>query len=624
VPIDFKAIAGRFGPSLTVQASGMTPAFKGIGDAVKLLGGQIGKAEKATSGFPLLRYYNGALTVHVDTLGRPLLQGSPQQGLTDDLRESGENMVGGLAWVKTAATQELGPLRMLASIRAVLSDAESSIKRASTAKVGMFNPREQQLADLLGILVLGFNTIVERESRDQVVRFAYQAGFAAQAPLPERIEVTPAVPDTLPVAAIDTLVAQCMAGTSLFADLIMLMPILGDVLVVTVESMCLEVKSALLPPLMAVEETLYGLRAAAIDALTDLNANTRARDLLDDASIMVLHNILIFTDAYPSLIVGWSDSIAHFVRDFREAADWLHHIGYTEAFGAWLFVDPAQKVVDALLGDLQLPPVDGSAAAYRRRNAAQDDRAWVYAQLQATPPELAADPPRPTVFAPLPDIHYTLFGDGIGEEWPIALVSNLLYTSADEVVTVVDGAKDMVSELTRVGANPPELVNARQLRRAAAHATSSAARIFRPELEDARTGAAARSADALALAFGQSMADGGFALAGAAFPVYVGEMRAFWASRRARIMHPTSPHIIAKRRRLARVRVPRMTLSAVGRTADPGLAELVSSEFHAAVDDAYIRGRVEFERGDGAAPATAPLARARLAEPRQGVRRHGR
>ena len=73
VPIDFAGIAARFGDQLAEQTHSWPFLFDRFEDAVKKLVEQSEKAERATRGYPIFRYRDGALAVHVDPLGAELL-----------------------------------------------------------------------------------------------------------------------------------------------------------------------------------------------------------------------------------------------------------------------------------------------------------------------------------------------------------------------------------------------------------------------------------------------------------------------------------------------------------------------------------------------------------------------
>jgi hypothetical protein len=92
------------------------------------------------------------------------------------------------------------------------------------------------------------------------------------------------------------------------------------------------------------------------------------------------------------------------------------------------------------------------------------------------------------------------------------------------------------------------------------------------------------------------LAGGGFFVIGAVIPAYVSEMRGFWQDQLAADNAPmlsitaTSPHILARRARLARVRMGRLTIVVRGPQADEALVAQVAGQFKQAVEQAYVAG----------------------------------
>lgn len=102
--------------------------------------------------------------------------------------------------------------------------------------------------------------------------------------------------------------------------------------------------------------------------------------------------------------------------------------------------------------------------------------------------------------------------------------------------------------------------------------------------------------------FERWLAGNGFRIIERAIPIYVEEMHAYWQEQSRSgdepylEITPTSPHILARRARLGRVRVPRLTLRANGRAHDDALVAELARNFHDAVQDAYSDGQRELAR----------------------------
>ena len=121
--------------------------FDRFEDAVKKLVEQSEKAERATRAYPIFRYRDGALAVHVDPLGAELLpSGSAPLGFVAGLQAGGRRFLDGIGWTRTAVEQELAIPRMLG----VASDALNvviafDIDRFRPPDAAMFDDRARRL-----------------------------------------------------------------------------------------------------------------------------------------------------------------------------------------------------------------------------------------------------------------------------------------------------------------------------------------------------------------------------------------------------------------------------------------------------------------------------------------------
>lgn len=116
----------------------------------------------------------------------------------------------------------------------------------------------------------------------------------------------------------------------------------------------------------------------------------------------------------------------------------------------------------------------------------------------------------------------------------------------------------------------------------------------------------ARTQATPARSFEQWLARGGFEIIGAAIPLYVAEMRRYWqaqAQAQAQAeggpyieITPTSPHILARRARLGRVRMPRLTLRTNGAPLTQDLARDIAERFQRAVREAFETGQARLQQ----------------------------
>lgn len=639
MPIDFTAVAARFGPPLARQTSQMTPLFEALGEAVKKLSAQAAAGERATRGYPVLRYYNGALCVHVDALGGPLLPVDRPLSLVEGLRAGGEQFLGGIAWTRTAVRQELALPGLLGVGRDALQAVVESIDRFARPAPAMFDARERRLSDVIGLLVLGYNSLLGLEARKQLVGVAGGAGTA----LAVVGELVPPDPSAAPSGGggIESLVETLGSTSMLLLDVVVLLPILGDVLVVVIDGASLAAKGMLLTELGAVETDVHGLRAGAIEGLiVGADLAGFAAVWLAAAQVVIGVNLDIITTVAPSLL----DDLLTGVRGFADGI---------VAWGTWAtdLLETVRSVVDAIMSfdlfgfvvRLVLPPwllailpsppsftVDDliSVLIYGGALVARNtlltflaaallvvpwwmdslrDKIWAIAEvvgivLTPRPFTLAPDVMPTTPFAGFPDIYDAFFGGGRAATL-VGAVDRLGTEARIGIGTALGGAATLMGDLGETFAieadRAASMGSVARMSALSVDAAQMAEEVFGPEAERARAQAAQRSPDQLALAFEETMTSGGFALVRAAIPAYVGELRSFWAQRRPPVEHATSPHILARHGRLAGVRVPRMTVRAAGHAPDRALAAQVAGEFRTAVGDAYLGGRGEFERRGG-------------------------
>lgn len=97
--------------------------------------------------------------------------------------------------------------------------------------------------------------------------------------------------------------------------------------------------------------------------------------------------------------------------------------------------------------------------------------------------------------------------------------------------------------------------------------------------------------------FERWLVNGGFEALGQIVPLYIEQMMQWWQAEAEREGAPsvhlnaTSPHILAKHARLARVHLPRLVLRAPARGHNEGLVRELAQHFRGAVQRAYSEGR---------------------------------
>jgi hypothetical protein len=653
VPIDFTGIAARFGDQLAEQTHSWPFLFDRFDDAVKKLVEQSDKAERATRGYPIFRYRDGALAVYVDPLGTELLpSGSPPLGFVAGLQAGGRRFLDGIGWAGTAVEQELALPRMLGVAAGAVNAVIASIDRFRRPDAATFDDRARRLSDVFGLLVLGYNSLLGAEARAQLIGVAKGAGGLYR----EYLELVPPSPST-GRSTVDYLVDTFEALGEQLLGAVVLLPVLGEALAVLVHDGALAAKRMILTELAQVEATVHGLRAAAIDGLIQgMNLGQLAADWLFAARLVVLADIAIVTTVLPELVRSFLDGLRAFAEGVRAWGEWLSILmrEIKSAINAFMSFDLVGWALKKLLPDpvvdvLPLPTItiddliaflSGIGALWvRDRLDKFFDRLerlinvadhvpfvpdlsnfyWKVDALSAVfhivltptpPPPPDVVPPMP--LAGFPNVYDTFFGGG-REAGLVASVDAFGVEARGGIRTGLGAATKMFERLGTTFAveadRAASVGSIGRMRELAADSAVMGERVFGPEADRLRVDAEGRRPDPLATAFEQAVTSGGFALVGGAIPAYVGELRRFWATRRPPVPQPTSPHILARHGRLGGVRVPRITVRASGRVADRQLAALVAARFHDTVGEAYVGGRREFERLGGPPlrrPARAP------------------
>ena len=645
MPIDFAAVAARFSEQLANQTHPMPLLFERLEEAVKKLVEQSERAERVTRAYPIFRYRDGALAVHVDPLGAALLPSATAPlGFVDGLRSGGRRFLTELGWSGTAVRQELALPRLLGVAADAVKDVVASIDRFRRPEAAMFDDRQRRLSDIFGLLVLGYNSLLGADAREQLLGAARgSAGL-----LREAQSLAPPSAPSAPgrKSAVDSLVDSLDAVGEQLLAAVVLLPVLGETIAVLVHDGALAAKRAILTQLVQVESEVHALRAAAIDGLLGaIDFGQLAADWLFAARLVVLSDIAIVTVVLPSVVQSFLSGLRAFAEGVSAWGSWLADLmeKIRSVVDAFMKIDLVGLVLRALLPDwlvkrLPVPHITidqlvsfllglGEAwvkgaldvffdGALRLINTI-DHLPWVdvsnfYWRVDALAKAfdivLTPTPPPPpdvmptTPLAGFPDVYDAFFGGG-RDGALVASIDALGVEVRGGLRSALAGSATMFADLGTTFAAEADraasMGSVARMRELAADAAVLSERVFGPEADRLRAGAESQQPDLLATAFEQAVTSGGFALVGGAIPAYVGEMRRFWATRRPPVDRPTSPHILARHGRLGGVRVPSMTVRASGRTADRQLAALVAARMHDSIGEAYVAGRREFERLGG-------------------------
>src|SRR5206468_42365 len=87
------------------------------------------RAERATRAYPIFRYRDGALAVHVDLLGAAPFSSGTSLGFVEGLKSGGRRFLDGIGWTATAVRQELAIPELLAVASSALKAVIDAIDR---------------------------------------------------------------------------------------------------------------------------------------------------------------------------------------------------------------------------------------------------------------------------------------------------------------------------------------------------------------------------------------------------------------------------------------------------------------------------------------------------------------
>jgi hypothetical protein len=629
MPIDFDAVAAAFSGPLDHELHQLRLIFTRMGDFFDDALKDVEKRERKMHAYPLLDWRGDALTVTLDSsqLGMLALPATPQGTLgarmLDTVTGAAHSFVAGIGWISTAVMQELIIPRTVQIVPQALDAILASLERFPSPSVGMFDPRQRTLSDLFGELGVGFRALAA--SREAVKRFrdgveAVQfanvvinppdASPAAEVPLPERLQV--------------------LGGQIL--DALLILPLVSGLILAELTPAVDAAKLALLQGFAEVEAKGERFRAAAADLiLQGVHAGGDAARFVE-AAAGILPTYVAFASGF---IVLWADQLLTGVRNYLTAvSDWVRN--YTRWMAAIvsaldglmdinltpfiltvlgapgfllkLLPDPPDFTLGQLISTgtdvLTSSPTRwalrqwlGSVALVARTAPFIGD--WLARRIDAlaealdillTPTQTPPEAQLPSM-APFPNIGEGLFGGGRAEaignaliefgEAVRSLVAGTLRTAATAAANLGEVGAEMARRAASIDAPGQFAAVARR-----AHDQADAA--FAGPLAEVRSEMDRQGRDALVDPFEAAVAGGGIQAAAAAIPTYVQEVRRYWEQRQP----PTSPHILARHRRIERVRVPRMVIHAGQRSPNAALADEVALRFRAAVGEAYDNGLV--------------------------------
>jgi hypothetical protein len=161
MPIAWDFIAALFRTPLRMQT---LEIVRGLERLERWLENRVKVAEALelrSRGFPIILFYNEALTLYVDVSQHGALRRPPERGVGATLAASGQAFVSGLGRVGTAITEERLLPGLLERIGNIFDLIVASMERFIPVRPGMFDLRARTASDLFGQAGLLFRTVTE-------------------------------------------------------------------------------------------------------------------------------------------------------------------------------------------------------------------------------------------------------------------------------------------------------------------------------------------------------------------------------------------------------------------------------------------------------------------------------
>jgi hypothetical protein len=657
--IDFAAIADAFRQPLLTQTAPTVQLFEKLADAVKDLVKKSDAAERATRAYPILRYRDGAVGVRLaltpsvtssiaaSGMGIGVSFGRLRGDITDSLRAPA------LAVQSEDALDDIA-LPVLQALAAV----ETSLVRHAEADPRMFDAHSARFADLFGIANLGWSSLLGQRNPAQIRDAAGTLAAASQLPGGGTSQTASVTGPSDLGSTLAQLGVELGDYAMVFEQSILLAPVLTAVVNVLVQDGVLAAEEIVLRRLGSVEDQAYRLRSQAIDAwLTGFELGSVLHYSLAAVQVVVGVDDVFIRYGLPLWCNAILDSVERFGQGLSYWGAWtggvvrLFQAATTDLMGmdiigAYLSTvmpgwvarllpvpsltlddivavvsgegDPANAIaLQGWLSDAEVLLSSIPTRAVKPYLSKLDDiRTILGLTMLPTRSTLPPDVLPAAAMAGFPDVYEAFFGGG-GRATVLAAVTRFGSAAHSEVTGILRGGGALMSGMADLavaeGNRQAQHGAGLALAGSAARSTAIVGDLFAGLRAD--TVASAPSASLAGQAFDEAAAAVGIRAAAAAIPAFVSELRPFWEAHTANRPQPTSPHILARRARLAAVRMPRLTVTVHDLQPGPQLARQTATRFHGVVDQAYREGMTRIA-SDAAAAERAERPRAGRRTPR--------
>lgn len=652
MPIDFARIAALFSARQQSQLKPIDAMFKRLGKWLARRMKTILEIEKNSRRFPVIVFQGTALAVWIDTSQHGALRLTEPPSFGEHLSSGGRAFVDGISRIAQSAREEWILPNLLEAVKGIFQSILSSIERFQEPSPSMFDPRQRTASDLFGLGALAYRSVISStgQLRDLALDI-HIASFLLNPETDSSARPQPAGPTTSPVPAGGgrTFSEYLDVGARYIMGAILILPALPAHLGLLIRAGWIRGRLLLINLFQGTERKVFELRQAVVDIFfRDLpHFIIQAFRFMLTARGVIMKNLeyfLRFGQIYVrELLVNirrFADELTRYMRFWTNLVEMFRR--FLEALmdsDLMQFIVPLlgipQFIIDripgfprltlgnlldhgghavrnslkiSLTGHISLLRAAVYAAAYltpvipeaqyreimRKLNLTQE----VVNQLFQSPAPYPAETARFNLPTSFPNIFDAFFGTG-APDFGSALrtmgtgvareIGELLNTGADFLRGI--GAHFQVASQRAARLGSPDQYHALAVR-----AQSTALTTFGGQTEELRRRLSERR-DSFEEAFVSWLSRGGFHIVGAAIPLYVAEMRRYWhaqlreGTELTMIITPTSPHIIARRVSLGRVRMRRLVIRAPERELNSDLAERIALRFKGSVENAYVSGQ---------------------------------
>jgi len=643
--LDFPEIANAFRQFLLLPVRPIAHSFEQISRWLDKRVKSADLLEQASRDFPVVRFRDEAEMLWLDSIQHgALAPDEPPSTFGEQVHRAGRRFVQGVSRVKEAAQEDLILPNLFGTFEQALAAISASVERFARPPGEMtqelFNsPEARTASDLFGEAALAWRSIAG--STYQLTGFATQVGQAFGLPKPPSPE--PSDPHQLsdPLERYSRLL---VAG-------LLVLPTLPVFVSSVWRSLTVVVKFVIVNVFASIEARIFGLRRRVIDLFyVDLRSALRpALSLAVAAHLVLTVNLRFFarfTYYYGALLLLQLDTFLTDLADFfNKYIDQINAIlklindilqfdlspyisaVLAVAFGpliGWAITKLMPTItVDSLITagtdlaraatraalttfaeavDLAVSTSPVIPKRIRDRVAAVPKLIW----NALRPPRSYPDETRKPVWPPgytFPNLYDTIFRSGLpGLRQAFSDLATELPKSTRDIIDAGAAAVDVLGdEFARQAERAAEMGSTQRYQRLADDAARQAQRAFGPDVQELRDRIARRPPDLVAQRFEDWLVTAGFELVAQAIPAYLQQMRIFWRDQKqggAKLtvrLDVTSPHILARRAKLACVTMKQLMISAPGRALDDDLVSEVAAQFQSAIQQAYSTGQRRLE-----------------------------